>query len=99
MTARDASQTAWRMLTTPVGRSSAGAMGASILTLRTIGKSALKLTQPLLRSAHGPPRPCAEYRRVQAVQGVREARRKDRRIRARAGARIRRRPARALRRA
>src|SRR6266545_3480468 len=97
MTARDASHTAWRTLTTAVGWPSKGAIGASMLTLRTIGRSPLKLTPPLLRSTHGPPRPCAEYRRVQAVQGVREARRADRRVRARARARIGRRAARALR--
>src|SRR5919204_4778960 len=97
MTARDASQTAWRTLTTAVGWPSEGAMGASMLTPGTIGSSARKLTHPLLRSTHGPPRPCAEHRRVQAVQGVREARRSDRRLRARARARIGRRAARALR--
>src|ERR1700742_4097725 len=99
MTARDASQTAWRTLTTPVGWPSVGAMGASMLTPGTIGRTARELTLPLLRSTHGPPRPCAEYRRVQAISRVREARRDHRRLRARVGARVRRRAARALRRA
>src|SRR6476661_9749456 len=97
MTAREASHTAWRTLTTAGAGAYSGAMGACELTPRTIGRTARELTLPLLRSTHGPPRPCAEYRRVQAVSRVREACRDHRRLRARAGARERRRAARALR--
>ena len=75
MTAREASQTAWRTLTTPVAGLDSRAKGTLILTPGTIGRTARELTPPLLRSTHGPPRPCAEYRRVQAVPRVREARR------------------------
>src|SRR5215218_8179537 len=98
MTAREASHTAWRTLTTPVAGLDSRAKGSLTLTLGTIGRTARELTPPLLRSTHGPPRPCAEYRRVQAVSRVREARRRHRRLRARDGARVRRRAARALRR-
>src|SRR4029453_16878602 len=98
MTAREGSQTAWRTLTTPFAGLDSRAKGSLTLTLETIGRTARELTPPLLRSTHGPPRPCAEYRRVQAVSGVREERSQDRRLRARDGAGIRRRAARALRR-